>query len=92
MVWVSIFLTILLGWFHYKERQRQGKIWGHLPQQNWVESPVLMPKARATLRGQLWAMLTLPPTHSLRGVANAFGTRANSLRGVAIVGGFLRSP
>jgi len=36
--------------------------------------------------------LTLPPTHSLRSVANAFGTQANSLRGVAIVGGFLRSP
>jgi hypothetical protein len=38
------------------------------------------------------AILTLPPTHSLRGAANAFGTQANSLRGVAIVGGFLRSP
>ena len=43
--------------------------------------------------------LTLPPTHSLRGVANAFGTQANSLRGVANafgtqakVRGFLRSP
>jgi hypothetical protein len=45
------------------------------------------------------AILTLPPTHSLRGAANAFGTQANSLRGVANafgtqakVGGFLRSP
>jgi hypothetical protein len=38
------------------------------------------------------AILTLPPTHSLRGAANAFGTQAHSLRGVAIVGGFLRSP
>ena len=47
---------------------------------------------KENLRSATGSPLTLPPTHSLRGVANAFGTQANSLRGVAIVGGFLGSP
>ena len=40
---------------------------------------------KENLRSATGSPLTLPPTHSLRGVANAFGTQAK-------VGGFLGSP